>query len=57
MLICNKNYSNKIDEELTKRFKDIFKFSNYDVNQFISLIRKGTFSSLSLCVYRWLEKI
>ena len=57
MLICNKNYSNKIDEELTKRFKDIFKFSNYDVNQFISLIRKGTFSSLSLCVYQWLEKI
>ena len=57
MLICNKNYSNKIDEELTKRFKDIFNFSNYDVNQFISLIRKGTFSSLSLCVYQWLEKI
>ena len=57
MLICNKNYSNKIDEELTKRFKDIFKFSNYDVNQFISLIRKGTFSSLSLFVNRWLEKI
>ena len=27
-LSCNKNYSNKIDEELKKRFKNTIKFSN-----------------------------
>ena len=26
-LYCNKNYSNKIDKELKKRFKSTFKFS------------------------------
>ena len=27
-LSCNKDYSNKIDEESKKRFKNTFKFSN-----------------------------
>ena len=31
-LSCNKDYSNKIDEELKTRFKIIFKFSNQDSN-------------------------
>ena len=39
---CNK-YSNKIDEELQKRFKNTFKFSNNDINKFISLLRKGVY--------------
>ena len=43
MLICNKNYSRKIDEELKKRFKNTFKFSNNDINKCILLLRK--------CVY------
>ena len=37
---CNKNYSNKIDEELKKkRFKNSFQFSNNDINKFILLLR------------------
>ena len=36
-LSCNKDYSNKLDEELKKRFKNIFKFSNNDINKFILL--------------------
>ena len=39
-LSCNKNYSNKIDEKLKKRFKNTFKFSNNDTNKFILLLRK-----------------
>ena len=36
-------YSNKIDEELKKPFKNTFKFSNIDVNKFILLLRKGVY--------------
>ena len=43
-LSCNKNYSNKIDEELKKRFKNIFKFSNNDINKFIFVIKKRCLS-------------
>ena len=32
--ICNKDFSNKIDEELKKRFKKTLKFSNNDINHF-----------------------
>ena len=42
-LSCNKNYSNKIDEELKKRLKNTFKFSNNDINKFIFLLRKGVY--------------
>ena len=42
-LSCNKNYSNQIDQELKKRFMNTFKFSNNDVNKFISLLRKGIY--------------
>ena len=34
-LSCNKDHSNKIDEKLKERFKNIFKVSNNDINKFI----------------------
>ena len=40
---CNKDYSNITDEELKKRFKNTFKFSNNDINKFILLLRKGVY--------------
>ena len=42
-LYCNKDYSNKFDEKLKKRFKNTFKFSNNDINKFILLSRKGVY--------------
>ena len=35
-----KDYSNKMDKELKKRFKNTFEFSNKDINKFILLLRK-----------------
>ena len=43
MLILNNNYSKKVDEELKKKFKNSFEFSNIDINKFILLIRKGLY--------------
>ena len=43
-LSCNKDYSNKIDEELKKRVRNTFKFSNNDINKFILSLRKDTYS-------------
>ena len=40
---CNKDYSNNLDEEFKKRFKNTFKFFNNDVNKFILLLKKGIF--------------
>ena len=37
----NKNYSNKIDEELKKRFNNTSEFSNSNINKFILLLRNG----------------
>ena len=42
-LSCNKNYSNKIDEELKKRFKNTFKFFNNGISKVILLLRKGVY--------------
>ena len=42
-LSCNKDYSNKFDDKLKKRFKNTFKFSNNDINKFILLLRKGVY--------------
>ena len=42
-LPCVKDYSNKIDEELKKRFKNTFNFSNNDINKFILLLREGVY--------------
>ena len=36
----NKDYSNKLDGKSKKKFKNIFKFSNNDINKFILLLRK-----------------
>ena len=40
---CSKDYSNKIDEELKKWFKNTFKFSNNDINKSILLLRQGVY--------------
>ena len=40
-LCCNKDYSNKLDKELKKKFKNTFKFFNNDINNPILLLRKG----------------
>ena len=40
---CNKDYSNKLDEKLKKKFKNTFKFSNNDINEFILLLRKSVY--------------
>ena len=37
-LSCKKEYSNKLDEELKKRLKNTFEFSNSDINKFILLL-------------------
>ena len=42
-LSCNKDYSNRFDEKLRKKFKNTFKFSNNDINKFILLLRKGVY--------------
>ena len=43
MLILNNNYSKKVDEELKKKFKNSFEFSNIDISKFILLLRKGLY--------------
>ena len=43
MFILNKDYSNKLDEKLKKRFKNKIKFSDNDMNTFILLLRKGAY--------------
>ena len=42
-LSCNKDYLNKINEELKKRFKNTLKFSNNNNNKFILLLKKGVY--------------
>ena len=42
-LSCKKEYSNKIDEELKKRLKNTFEFSNNDINKFTLFVRKGVY--------------
>ena len=42
-LSCNKDYSNELDEELNKKIKNTYKFSNNDINNFIFLLRKGVY--------------
>ena len=40
---CNKNYSKKLDENSKKRFPNIYKFTNHDINKCILLLRKGVY--------------
>ena len=42
-LLCNKDYSNKVNEKLKKRFQNTFKFSDNDINKFILLLRKRVY--------------
>ena len=42
-LSWNKDYSNKLDEKLKKRFKNTFKFSNNDIKKFLLLLRKSAY--------------
>ena len=42
-LSCNKDYWNKTSEELKKRSKNPFKFSNNDINKLILLLREGVY--------------
>ena len=39
-LSCKKDFSNKLDEELRKKFKNTFKFSNNDINKLFSFKEK-----------------
>ena len=43
-LSCNTCCSKKLSEELKNKFKNIFKFSNNEINKFILLLRKGVYS-------------
>ena len=40
---CKKNYKKDFNNELIKRFANIYEFSNEDINKFILLLRKGVF--------------
>ena len=40
---CNKNYQQKFDEKLKKRFLNAYKFSKHDSNNFILLLEKGVY--------------
>ena len=42
-LSCNKSYSNKIDEELKNRIKNIFNFTDNDINEFILSLINGVY--------------
>ena len=51
---CNKNHENKFDENLKKRFVNIYKFSNHDINKFIS---EGARRCSHISIYGRLGKI
>ena len=42
-LSCNKGYSTRLNEELKKKFKNMLKISNNEINKFILLLRKGVY--------------
>ena len=42
-LSCNKDYSNKLDEKLKKRFKNSFEFSNNNISKCILLPRNSAY--------------
>ena len=42
-LSCDKNYINKVDEELKKRFRNTSTFSNNDINKYILLLTKSVY--------------
>ena len=42
-LSCSKDYSNRFNEKLKKKFINTFNFSNNNINKFILLLRKGVY--------------
>ena len=40
---CKKNYEKEFNKKLIKRFANIYKFCNGDINKFILLLRKGVY--------------
>ena len=40
---CNKDYSEKIDEEFKNRLKNTFRSCNNDINKFVLLLRKRVY--------------
>ena len=40
---CKKNYKKDFNEELIKRFTNIYEFCNKDINKSILLLRKGVY--------------
>ena len=50
-LSCNKDYSNKFNEKLKKRFKNTFRFSDNDINKFTLIQRKRVY--LYECMDDW----
>ena len=40
---CKKNYKKDLNKEIIKRFENIYKFCNNDINKFILLLRKGIY--------------
>ena len=43
MLSYNKKYSQRLHEELKKKFKNTFKFPNNDINKTTLLLRKSVY--------------
>ena len=46
---CKKNYKTYFNNELSKRFANIYEFCNEDINKFILLLRK------SVCPYEYMD--
>ena len=44
-----KNYKKEFNEELIKRFGNIYEFCNEDINKFVLLLRKG------VCPYEYMD--
>ena len=42
-LSSSKDYSNKLDEKVKRRFKNTFTFSDNEINKFILLLRKSVY--------------
>ena len=46
---CGKDYLNKFNEELKKKFKNVLKFSKNDINKCILLLTKGVY------IYKYMD--
>ena len=46
---CNAYYRKKFNKDLIKKFKNTYSFCNNDINEFVSLLRKG------VCPYEYVD--